>query len=131
MPEELRDGLLDRLAACFEPDAIKTLDTASFSGEHVFEALHFSWYNRHCTEVRISLLWQKLKPLCWHVQGHGAPLDTPPMTLKRTAGIKTNYHQFIPYPSKDMIGAGKKSIYQSVKNILGPVFDWLEGKVTY
>ncbi|EPS92647.1 hypothetical protein FOMPIDRAFT_1137507, partial [Fomitopsis schrenkii] len=112
MPQNLRDGLLDRLTACFKPDTIKTLDTATYKGEHVFQVLHFTWYNRHCT------------------MGHDAPVDVPPMTLKRTGRTKTNYHQLIPYPSKDMSNeVGNRSIYQSVKNILGPLFDWLEVKL--
>lgn len=56
MPQNLRDGLLDRLTACFEPDTIKTLDTATYKGEHVFQVLHFTWYNRHCTMVSASTL---------------------------------------------------------------------------
>ncbi|KAH9918424.1 uncharacterized protein B0H18DRAFT_1123031 [Fomitopsis serialis] len=111
MPQSLRDGLTDRLAACLEPDALKAIDTAQVGGDHVFQVMHFSWYNRHCTT------------------GKDAPVNVPPMTMKRTGGLKTNYHQFIPYPSKDMTQSTNASIYQSVKNILGPVFDWLDAKV--
>ena len=52
------------------------------------------------------------------------------MNLQRAHGIKTNYHQFIPYPSKDMTDPLNGSIYQSVKNVMGPVFDWLDSKVS-
>ncbi|EPS99838.1 hypothetical protein FOMPIDRAFT_1082463, partial [Fomitopsis schrenkii] len=77
-----------------------------------FQALHFSWYNRHCTK------------------GYDAPSGAQPLTLRRTNGSKTNYHQLIPYPSKDMTDPrGKQSIYQSVKNILAPVFEFLDSKL--
>lgn len=63
------------------------------------------------------------------LQGQDAPTDTPPVMLRRTGGSKTNYHQLLPYASKDITAPGSHSIYQSVKSILGAVFDWLEGKV--
>ncbi|KAH9828712.1 uncharacterized protein C8Q71DRAFT_687833, partial [Rhodofomes roseus] len=100
------------LAACLEPDVIQTLDTAQSGGSHVFKVLHFTWYNRHCTT------------------GEGSPDDVPPSNLKRTGGLKTNYHQFIPYPSKDMTNSTNQSIYQSMKQILAPLFDWLDLKVS-
>lgn len=51
MPQSMRDELVDRLSACFEPGALKEHDTEKSDGEHLFQALHFSWYNRHCTTV--------------------------------------------------------------------------------
>lgn len=58
MPQSLREHLTDRLTACFEEGALKDLDTAQCAGgEHIFQALHFSWYNRHCTEVSGSPLF--------------------------------------------------------------------------
>ena len=51
------------------------------------------------------------------------------MSIRRTNGLKTNYHQFMPYPSRDMTELGNASIYQSLKNVLGPLFDWLDVKV--
>ncbi|EPS93189.1 hypothetical protein FOMPIDRAFT_1136659 [Fomitopsis schrenkii] len=112
MPRDMRQDLAERLSACFEPGALQSLDTAKSGGEHVFQALHFSWYNRHCTK------------------GYDAPADAQPLTLRRTNRSKTNYHQLIPYPSKDMIDPrGKHSIYQSVKNILAPIFEFLDSKL--
>ncbi|KAI0712999.1 hypothetical protein C8Q72DRAFT_870017, partial [Fomitopsis betulina] len=73
--------------------------------EHLFETLHFSWYNRHCT------------------RGQDAPADIPPVMLRRTGGIKTNYHQMLPYPSKDMTAPGASSISLSLKSILGALFE--------
>ena len=52
------------------------------------------------------------------------------MNIQRTGSVKTNYHQFILYPLRDMTDPQNGStVYQSVKNILGPVFDWLDSKV--
>ncbi|KAI0726076.1 hypothetical protein C8Q72DRAFT_742579, partial [Fomitopsis betulina] len=75
------------------------------------ETLHFSWYNCHCT------------------RGQDAPADVPPVMLRSTGGIKTNYHQMLPYPSKDMTAPGASSISLSLKSILGALFEWLEGKL--
>lgn len=52
MPEALRHDLEERLLACFDMDPLTDRDSsASPSGKATFEALHFSWYNRHCTKV--------------------------------------------------------------------------------
>lgn len=54
MPEALRRDLTDRLIACFDDDPLRTVNSSSASeGHSTFEALHFSWYNRHCTTVRV------------------------------------------------------------------------------
>ena len=131
MPQTLRCDLLGRLTACLEPDALRYVDTAESQGEHLFETLHFSWYNRHCMRVGFYSLFlvhtvgadQSLR------QGQDAPADVPPVMLRRTGGIKTSYHQLLPYPSKDMTASGASSVYLSVKSILGALFEWLEGKV--
>ncbi|EPS94073.1 hypothetical protein FOMPIDRAFT_1079184, partial [Fomitopsis schrenkii] len=71
-----------------------------------FEALHFSWYNRHCTT------------------GESAPADVQPMLLRLS---RTNYDQFIPYMSKDV--SDHHAVYQAVKTILRDVFDWVSEKL--
>lgn len=125
MPQTLRCDLLGHLTACLEPDALRYVDTAESQGEHLFETLHFSWYNRHCTRVGFHSLFlvypvgadQSLR------QGQDAPADIPPVMLRRTGGIKTNYHQMLPYPSKDMTAPGASSISLSLKSILGALFE--------
>ena len=53
MPDTLRNNLQERLLACFDVDPLQDRDSASLSSEEAtFEALHFSWYNRHCTNAR-------------------------------------------------------------------------------
>ncbi|KAH9910943.1 uncharacterized protein B0H18DRAFT_865748, partial [Fomitopsis serialis] len=76
-----------------------------------FETIHFSWYNRHCTK------------------GHEAPDDVPPQMMSRSGVSRTNYGQLIPYTSKDM--EDHRSIYQSLKSILGDVFSWIEHKLQH
>ncbi|EPS93339.1 hypothetical protein FOMPIDRAFT_1087424, partial [Fomitopsis schrenkii] len=49
LPADLRSELAGRLAASFEPSALKDIDTSKVDSDPVFQALHFSWYNRHCT----------------------------------------------------------------------------------
>ena len=131
MPQTLRCDLLGHLAVCLEPDALTYVDTAESQGEHLFETLHFPWYNCHCTRVSFHSLFL-VYPVCADQslrQGQDAPADVPPVMLRRAGGIKTNYHQMLPYPSKDMTTSGASSIYLSVKSILGALFEWLEGKV--
>lgn len=41
---------------------------------------------------------------------------------------RTNYHQMIPYPSKDMVV--HEPIYQAMERILGDVFSWMDTKVS-
>ena len=48
--------------------------------------------------------------------------------LQRTGGIRTNYSQLIPYPSKDMVV--HEPIYQAMERILGDVFSWMDTKVS-
>ncbi|KAH9911409.1 uncharacterized protein B0H18DRAFT_850105, partial [Fomitopsis serialis] len=83
--------------------------TASSGGDQTFEVLHFSWYNRHCT------------------QGNTAPSNVPPAMLTRPNGLKINYGQMLPYMSKDM--AAHEDIYRSLRNVLGDVFEWLDNKL--
>lgn len=52
LPPHLRLGLFDRLEAVF-PQGLRETDTQSEGAENVFECLHFSWYNRSTTRVRI------------------------------------------------------------------------------
>lgn len=133
MPENLRADLMDGMTACFEPGALQELDTAKEGGDHIFQAVHFSWYNRHFTTVSTSwLLLENVSLIAnaqWVSQGSDAPQDAPPMKIRRTGGLKTNYHQFLPYPSKDMTNSTNQSIYQCVKNILSPLFEWLSAQV--
>ncbi|KAH9926365.1 uncharacterized protein B0H18DRAFT_954689 [Fomitopsis serialis] len=49
MPEAMKRHLMDRLVACFDSDPFKPVDSNSANGGRTFEAIHFSWYNRHCT----------------------------------------------------------------------------------
>ena len=59
MPQNMRDGLIDRLAACFEPDALQDTDTSASGGENLYQAIHFAWYNRHCTTVSVGYFPQR------------------------------------------------------------------------
>ncbi|KAI0721752.1 hypothetical protein C8Q72DRAFT_787759, partial [Fomitopsis betulina] len=84
MPMDMKCTLTERFVACFESDPLYTRIEASDPLEQPYETLHFSWYNRHCT------------------QGHDAPQDTLPRMMKRTGLSRTNYGQLIPYTSSDI-----------------------------
>ncbi|KAI0728072.1 hypothetical protein C8Q72DRAFT_417787, partial [Fomitopsis betulina] len=111
MPEAMRRDLLDRLISRFNSDPLRDVDSTSSApeGQTTFQALHFSWYNRHSTK------------------GHAAPTDVQPLFLTRLGRSRTNYGQFIPYASKDITDYA--AVYQAVKNILHDVFDWLQEKL--
>ena len=129
MPDMLRNNLQERLLACFDVDPLQDRDSASLSSEEAtFEALHFSWYNQHCTNAR-SLRIFSWKSMSIHfLQRNGAPDNVQPAMLKRAGCSRTNHHQFIPYMSKDITDHAQ--VYQLVKKILRDVFDWLAEKVS-
>ena len=59
MPDAIKSTLTEKLTASFLEDPLKTVDTGASSHETdemvCFEAIHFSWYNRSSTKVRILL----------------------------------------------------------------------------
>lgn len=56
LPDHLRRSLTSNLLLCFgDPDILVDKDT-SHEEEGNFEAVHFAWYNRHATTVRIDNL---------------------------------------------------------------------------
>ncbi|KAI0734919.1 hypothetical protein C8Q72DRAFT_769614 [Fomitopsis betulina] len=99
---------MERLVVCFDTYPLNDVDTATQT-QHEFQAIHFSWYNRHTTK------------------GHDAPSDVPLQMMSKLGCSRTNYHQMIPYPSKDMVV--HEPIYQAMERILGDVFSWMDTKV--
>lgn len=55
MLDAMRGTLLSNLVACLdlEPSHLQTMDSGASGETYSFEALHFSYYNRHCTRVRL------------------------------------------------------------------------------
>lgn len=54
LPDHLRHSLMSNLVLCFsDPDILADKDTCR-EEEGDFEAVHFAWYNRHATTVRID-----------------------------------------------------------------------------
>lgn len=53
MPQDMRTSLLSDLTACFdvEPSNLQKMFSGELKERYSFEALHFSYYNRHCTRV--------------------------------------------------------------------------------
>ena len=51
MPNIMKQTLTERLVACFDNDPLTHCTTATEPPGRTFETLHFSWYNRHCTQV--------------------------------------------------------------------------------
>lgn len=56
LPYHLRCSLMRDLVLCFGDINILTDKDTSQSEEGDFQAMHFSWYNRHATTVRIHNL---------------------------------------------------------------------------
>ncbi|KAH9911423.1 uncharacterized protein B0H18DRAFT_892829 [Fomitopsis serialis] len=105
----MKRTLIDRLLASFNSDPFKTADANSATGKRTFEAIHFSWYNRHCT------------------QGHSAPADIPPALLSRAGCTQTNHGQFLLYMSRDM--EDHQTVYQSLKSVFADVFGWIDDQL--
>ncbi|KAH9924487.1 uncharacterized protein B0H18DRAFT_848227, partial [Fomitopsis serialis] len=109
MSQDMRESLASRLSASFESDPLIHRTTSTDPADVTFQTLHFSWYNRHCT------------------QGHTAPQDVPPRMMKRSGGQRTNHWQMLPYPSKDMVE--NQGIYNNIKCLLDEVFAFVDAKV--
>ena len=56
MPMDMKSTLTERFVACFESNPLYARIEASDPLELPYETLHFSWYNRHCTQVSLSEL---------------------------------------------------------------------------
>ncbi|EGO04858.1 hypothetical protein SERLA73DRAFT_149206 [Serpula lacrymans var. lacrymans S7.3] len=86
--------------------SLRSQQDSAVEGEgFTFEALHFSWYNRHCTK------------------GNDAPNDIPPLMMKRKYASRTNYLQLIPYTSKEI--QDHADIDQRLKTVFADLFEWI------
>lgn len=55
LPDHLHQHLETSLVSCLETvETLNSTDSRSNDQDSNFSALHFSWYNRHCTQVDIS-----------------------------------------------------------------------------
>ncbi|KAI0055244.1 hypothetical protein BV25DRAFT_1815883, partial [Artomyces pyxidatus] len=106
MPQSLKKRLTDCLLASFGGRQSLVHTESRSSGEGFrFQALHFSWYNRHCT------------------QGDNAPNDISPMELDNADTSRTNHSQFTPYVSKEM--RDEEELYRVLKVVFSDVFQWI------
>ena len=53
MPQDMKSSLLGNVAVCFdlEPSNLQMMFSGELKEKYTFEALHFAYYNRHCTRV--------------------------------------------------------------------------------
>ena len=56
MPQSIRADLTERLTSCFDSNPLRWRNTEAEGegGRVTFEAMHFSWYNRHAMKVCVS-----------------------------------------------------------------------------
>ena len=107
-----------------------------FSGElkerYSFEALHFSYYNRHCTRVVLFPpsdyeLLLSLPSSSTH--GYDVPEDVHPNLIARADSSRTNYTQMLPYTSADT--RIHEDVYRTMRNIFGRMFEWVADQVSF
>ncbi|KAG1779858.1 hypothetical protein EV702DRAFT_934861, partial [Suillus placidus] len=104
LPSHIRSSLEVNLLACLEsPDLLEERNTGTHSCQP-FQALHLSWYNRHCTS------------------GHEAPSDIQPWLLEKE-GLRTNHGQVIPYISNDL--QQHRRIYGTIGRVYAELFEWV------
>ncbi|KAL1698153.1 hypothetical protein EV121DRAFT_297498 [Schizophyllum commune] len=72
-------------------------------------SFHCSWYNRS------------------HADGSGAPTDAHPYTCEAADGKRTNYVQFNPYPSKELVD--NQDVYEAICSSMQDVFEWMSGEI--
>lgn len=104
LPSHIRSSLDANLLAALEnPDLLEEKDWES-PGGRPFQAMHLSWYNRHCTS------------------GREAPSDVQPWLLEKD-GARTNYGQMVPYVSKDL--KRHQLIYGTITRVYAELFEWV------
>jgi hypothetical protein len=131
LPSHIRSALeVNLLAALEKQDLLAETDTRSHgSPSQSFQAMHLSWYNRHCTKV--SHIWllppSAIRALVIY-QGHEAPKDVQPWLLEKE-GKRTNHGQVIPYISLDL--QQHQRIYGTISRVYADLFEWVHKLVGY
>ncbi|KAG1760239.1 hypothetical protein EDD22DRAFT_848644 [Suillus occidentalis] len=104
LPTHIHASLeVNLLAALRNADLLGDMDTR-LPGGRPFQAMHLSWYNRHCT------------------LGLNAPTDVQPWLLEKE-GMRTNHGQVIPYISQDL--QQHRLIYGTISKVYGELFEWV------
>ncbi|KAJ8589434.1 hypothetical protein M405DRAFT_717023, partial [Rhizopogon salebrosus TDB-379] len=109
-------GLPSHIRSLLEVNLLATFKNADLLGEmntrvpgargQPFQAMHLSWYNRHCT------------------LGHDAPTEVQPWLLEKE-GMRTNHGQVIPYISRDL--QQHRRIYDTISRVYAELFEWVRG----
>ena len=93
MPQDMKSSLLGNLAVCFDPEPsnLQTMFSGELKENYTFEALHFSYYNRHCTRVRPLSLSQQLfaEPLHLYRGMMYQKMRTPTRLCEQTVHVPT------------------------------------------
>ncbi|KAG0698642.1 hypothetical protein DFH29DRAFT_810112, partial [Suillus ampliporus] len=105
LPAHIRSTLEVNLLAALESLELLWETNTQLPGCQPFQAMHMSWYNRHCT------------------LGHEAPTDVQPWVLEKE-GMHTNHSQVIPYLSKDL--HQHHHIYGTISKLYEELFEWME-----
>jgi hypothetical protein len=63
------------------------------------------------------------------LQGDNAPTDVHPHNLRVAGASRTNYSQFLPYPSREMVEHA--DLYRAMITNFGDLFEWIENVVRY
>ncbi|KAG1884557.1 hypothetical protein F4604DRAFT_1574409, partial [Suillus subluteus] len=108
MLSSIRDSLLQQLLLAFEDEDLLVDKDTSQDSDNSFQAIHFSWYNRHAT------------------RGDTAPINIHPYMMERS-GVQTNHSQFTPYISVET--ALNQDLYELVKVIFGDLFQWIQNNL--
>jgi hypothetical protein len=130
LPSHIRSLLEVNLLAAFEnADLLGETNTrVPGAGGRPFQAMHLSWYNRHCTSVSwvvpTSINYLTLITI---YQGHDAPTEVQPWLLEKE-GMRTNHGQVIPYISRDL--QQHRRIYDTISRVYAELFEWVRGLVS-
>ncbi|KAF9455854.1 hypothetical protein BDZ94DRAFT_1327343 [Collybia nuda] len=108
MPDHLKANLLDLLTLLF-PDTIKDIDTAILGINHVYETLHWDWYNRYSTG------------------GEGAPTGIHPDLLTKDSAKKSSGSQFFPRQSQE--ARDHPEHIQKLWELFKEVFQWQQSVI--
>ncbi|KAF9462606.1 hypothetical protein BDZ94DRAFT_1309503 [Collybia nuda] len=108
MPDHLKANLLDLLTLLFL-DIIKDIDMAILGIFHVYETLHWDWYNHYST------------------RGEGVPTGIHPDLLTKDGAKKSSSSQFFPRQSQE--ARDHPEHIQKLQKLFKEVFQWQQSVV--
>ncbi|KAG1844455.1 hypothetical protein F4604DRAFT_1596163 [Suillus subluteus] len=109
LPNHLGSSLMSNLILSFGDMNILIDKDTNQGMQGNFQAVHFSWYNRHATK------------------GSNTPMHVQPYMLEKE-DIQFNYSQLVPYISSETLK--NQALYEVVLVVFADLFEWIKEHVS-